>query len=135
MATQGKTDKGPDRNTGPKVVMEAYDFAKSLHEVVLRFPRVERPGLGADIERACREVLLRLVEAQTTPGAGKAGPLRAAALEIEKLRFLVRMACDFHLLSIGRYEAASATADRIGRMVGGWLRWVDRGSTQGREDS
>ncbi len=122
MGTRRKTGRDADRASGPEVVMEVYGLAKSLHEAVLRFPRAERPGLGADIERGSREVLLRLVEARTVR-EGKTAALRAAATELEKVRFLVRMACDFRLMSVGQYEAASATVDPVGRMIGGWLRW------------
>lgn len=106
--------------------METYGLARSLHEAVQRFPRTERPGLGADIERGGREALGRLVEARAAR-AGKTAALRAAAVELEELRFLVRMACDFRLMSVGQYEVASGTVDRIGRMIGGWLRWTGNG--------
>jgi hypothetical protein len=114
--------------------MEAYALAKILHEAVVRFPRAERPGLGADVERGCREVLGRLVEARMAEG-GKTAALRAAAVDLEKLRFLVRLACDFRLMSVGQYEIATGTVDRIGRMIGGWLRWTGGDGGTGHDRS
>jgi len=122
MGGRSRKPAGADGRGGPAAVLAAYDLAKALHEAVLRFPRVERPGLGADIERACRTVLGGLIEAQM--GQEKAASLRAAAVELEKLRFLVRMACDFRHVGVGQYEALSARIDELGRMIGGWLRWA-----------
>lgn len=78
MGGRSRKPAGADGRGGPPAVLAAYDLAKALHEAVLRFPKAERPGLGADIERACRTVLGGLIEAQM--GQEKAASLRAAAV-------------------------------------------------------
>ena len=122
MGTRRASRDAGDKSGGAAVVLHAYDLCKALHEAVLRFPRVERPGLGTDLERECRAVLGHLVEARMSPD--KTATLRAASVELEKLRFLVRMSSDFRLVSVGQYEALSGQVDEVGRMIGGWTKWA-----------
>jgi len=51
-------------------------------------------------------VLLLLIEAYYTKGEPKRIALQKANLELEKIRFLVRLAKDLHCLDLRRYELA-----------------------------
>jgi hypothetical protein len=48
--------------------------------------------------------------------------LRAANLELEKLRFGIRLAKDLRHIDFGRYEYAARSIDEVGRLVGGWMK-------------
>jgi hypothetical protein len=48
--------------------------------------------------------------------------LETANLQLEVLRFQIRLAKDLQCLRLNSYEFASRAVDEIGRMVGGWAR-------------
>jgi hypothetical protein len=97
-----------------------YRFILWLIPTLERFPRTQRFLLGDRIETVALDVLERLIEATYTRERG--GLLREANTDIEKLRYLLRIAHALHYLDNRRYEHAARTLDEIGRLVGGWLR-------------
>jgi len=78
------------------------------------------------VESAALEVLEALTEAAYTKD--RAAPLRRAALALQRLRLLLRLAKDVKALDFKRYGHAAVTVDEIGRMIGGWSRH-DKGRT------
>ena len=66
------------------------------------------------------DVLLLLVEAAYE--RDKIPLLRRASLELEKLRFLIRLGKDLGFTSLKQYEHASKELVGLGQQIGGWLR-------------
>ena len=84
------------------------------------FPRSHRFVLGDRIENIVLEVLELLIEAAYT--RDKAALLKRTSIQLEKLRYLIRISKDMTFISLRQYEFASKQIDEVGRMVGGWLR-------------
>jgi hypothetical protein len=97
-----------------------YEFLRWLIERVGKFPRDQRFLLGDRIENAGLDVLLLLVEAVYS--RDKRGVLRRANLELEKLRWLIRLAQDSRLLSVSQYEYAAKQMTDVGAQIGGWIK-------------
>jgi hypothetical protein len=118
-AAQYKSQAGGARATGP--ALEAmYQFVLWLIPAVEKFPRSQKFLLGDRLQAQALAVLDSLIAATYTRERG--GHLRAANLELEKLRFGVRLAKDLQHLDFKRYEHAVRAMDEVGRMVGGWIR-------------
>jgi len=106
-----------------KVISDCYDLAVYLSRRVEKFPRSHRYTLGADIERRVQGLLGELVRARY---AG-AGDVRAAILtdvnvELEVLRFQVRLAKDLSALPVTSHGEAARQLEQVGAQVGGWLK-------------
>jgi four helix bundle protein len=121
-----KTKAGGD---GPVIFAEAYRLLLDLYPAVRRFPRAQQPVLGRRMEDAALALLSGILEANAE--AAKGPRLRAMSVELEKLRVLARLAKDLSFLSFGQYEALVARVDGIGRMLGGWIKWAERGAGGG----
>lgn len=107
------------RATGP--ALEAmYQFLLWLVPVLDKFPRSQKFLLGDRLQAQALGVLDSLIAA--TYSRERGGHLRAANLELEKLRFGIRLAKDLKHLDFTRYEHAARHIDEVGRMVGGWLK-------------
>lgn len=102
------------------VVPKAYDLVLWLIPRVNEFPRSQRFVLGERIESAALELLDTLVEAQYR--RDKVHLLDRANLILVRLRHLLRLANDLHLLGARRHEFVSERLEEIGRMVGGWAK-------------
>lgn len=99
---------------------QAYDLLLWLITHVGKFPRSHRFVLGERIETAMLTVLMLLVEAAYT--SEKLPLLQRANLELEKLRFLIRLGKDLGMTSVKQYEHASKAVLTLGQQVGGWIR-------------
>ena len=72
-------------------------------------------------------MLLHLVDASYQ--ARNAASLGAAVRQINRVRYLARLAKDLRAINLDAHEFAAKAIDEIGRMTGGWLK----SAKQGRE--
>ena len=101
-------------------VESSYQLLLWLIPVLDGLPRSQKFQLGDRLQTTALQVLDTLIEAAYSRERGAL--LRRANLDLEKLRFWVRLAKDLKLLDFKRYEHASRLIDELGRQVGGWLR-------------
>ena len=85
-----------------------------------RFPRNHRFVLGERIERNLYGILETLIAAKYTKNRHRL--LEDTNLNLEILRFQMRLAKDLQCLKVESYAFAAKSIDEIGRLVGGWLR-------------
>ena len=76
--------------------------------------------MGERIERNLYGLLETLIAAKYTKKRQQL--LEEANLNLEILRFQMRLAKDLQCLKIESYAFAAKSIDEIGRLVGGWLR-------------
>jgi hypothetical protein len=106
-----------------KVISDCYDLAVYLSRRVEKFPRSHRYTLGADIERRVQGLLGQLVRARyAAAGEGRTTILADVNVELEVLRFQVRLAKDLKALPVTGHGEAARQLEQIGAQVGGWLK-------------
>jgi hypothetical protein len=103
-----------------KVIADFYDFMIWLIRHVERFPRHHRYSLGIAVESRLQTILGLLLRAKYAKE--KAGHLQEANLELEILRFQVRLAKDLGALEVRSHGHATKLMLEIGSQIGGWLR-------------
>jgi hypothetical protein len=103
-------------------VTKTYDLVKWLIPTVQKYPRDYRFSLGEKTESAVLNVLMLLLDAKVT--RDKAGLLTAANRELEKTRWLIRLAKDFNLISLKQYEFAAQQMIEVGQQIGGWRKYA-----------
>ncbi|MBM4398611.1 MAG: diversity-generating retroelement protein Avd [Deltaproteobacteria bacterium] len=96
---------------------------KDLLSRTRKFPKSVRHTFANRIEDLALDVVERLVEARWA--RSKAAILRAASLDVEKLRILCRLAHDEGFLDHRGYEHVARNLDEAGRMLGGWIKQQD----------
>jgi hypothetical protein len=102
------------------VVQKAYEWALWAIPKVEKFPKSYRFSIGQSLVSASIELLMNLVDA--TYQARNSGSLGAAVREVNRIRYLVRLAKDLRAINLDGYEFASKAIDEVGRMAGGWLK-------------
>jgi hypothetical protein len=103
-----------------KVIADFYDFMLWLIQHTEQFPRHHRYSLGVAMENRLQTILALLLRAKY--GREKTRWLHEANLELEILRFQVRLAKDLRALSINSHGHAAGLLQNIGAQIGGWLR-------------
>ena len=103
-----------------KVISDFYDFTLYLIGRVEKFPRHHRYSLGTSIENRLQTILAYLLRAKYN--REKIGSLTEANLELEILRFQLRLAKDLKVLAVKSHEHASKRIQAVGVQIGGWLK-------------
>jgi hypothetical protein len=102
-----------------KVIQDFYDFMLWLIQHAEKFPRHHRYSLGIALENRLQRILELLLRAKYS--REKAAFLSDANMELEVLRFQVRLAKDLKALSIKSHGHAAEVMQGIGAQIGGWL--------------
>jgi hypothetical protein len=115
-----EADTGRRATAGVTIVPKVYDLILWLVPRVGEFPRAQRFLLGDRIQETALDLLDVLVEAQYR--RQKLMLLAEANVKLTRLRHLLRLANDLHLLGARRYEYVAQHLEEIGRMIGGWTK-------------
>ena len=102
------------------IMQKTYDMALYGHNCVVNFPKSEKFALGAEIKQSLLTCISLIIRANKK--FHKKTTLQDLDIELEKLRYLVRIAKDIKILPLKQYELWSERLAEIGRMVGGWLK-------------
>jgi hypothetical protein len=102
------------------VIQLTYDFILWMVGHTSKFSRAHKFSLGDRLEKQGYQVLEDLIRAKFN--RDRAGILENVNLELEILRFQIRLARDLKCLTPKSYGYAAEQIEEIGRMVGGWLK-------------
>jgi hypothetical protein len=104
------------------VIADCYALTLDLTRRVEKFPRHHRATLGAELADRCRAVLAGLIRARYAAPTDRPSLLAAANVELELLRFGLRLAADVRALPFSGHGHLVRLAERVGVQVGGWLK-------------
>ena len=102
------------------IIRAFYDFVLWLTPKIAKFPRNHRFVLGERMERQLYNILENLIRAKYT--RDRKPILDRVNVDLEVLRFQVRLAKDLHCLPVKSYGLAAEQLVDVGRQVGGWHR-------------
>lgn len=103
-----------------KVISDFYDLMLWLINHTEKFPRHHRYSLGVAMENELYKILSMLLRAKYSPT--KASILNDANIELEVLRFQIRLAKDLKVLPVKSHGYAAGLMQSIGAQIGGWLK-------------
>ncbi len=103
-----------------QAVPKLYDVIMWLLGRVERFPRSQKFTLGDRTITLALDTLDVLIEATYT--RKRLHLLQRANVQLEKLRYLIRLSHDFKLLSTKQYAYISQEVNEVGKLIGGWIR-------------
>lgn len=104
------------------VVTHTYDLLYYLVPQLVKFPRSQKFVLADRIQTLLTDILQQLIEAYFSRPEAKKTILQQVNLNLEVLRYLVRLAKDLHCLDLRRYELVQDKINQIGTQVGAWIK-------------
>ena len=105
-----------------KIRLEVELMIKYGYTALRQFPKSEKHVLSAEI-RQCMYRLLRLVII-TNRRYHKKTTMQDIDAELDLLRSLIRLAMELQFLPFRQYEIWSKHANKIGGMLGMWMKWL-----------
>ena len=109
-----------------QVIPKLVDFIEWIIPALDKFPKSRKFFLGDRIETGLLDVLDKLIEANYS--REKLVILRKANLQLEKIRYLLRIAYRMRCFDVRRYEFCCKALVEIGRMIGGWIKSLTAGN-------
>lgn len=103
-----------------QVISDFYDLTLYLIQRVEKFPRHHRYSLGTSVESRLQTILALLLRARYT--RDRSACLADANIELEILRFQLRLAKDLQALPLRSHGHAAKLLEGIGAQLGGWLK-------------
>lgn len=103
-----------------KIISDFYDFMLWMIRHTEKFPRHHRYSLGLAIENRLQTLLALFLRAKYSKN--KSDTLNDANIELEVLRFQIRLAKDLKVVSVRSHGYAAGALLSIGSQAGGWAR-------------
>lgn len=104
------------------IFQKTYDLIRQVYIYVPKFPKRQQYVLGQRIESHCVDFLGLVVEANEKEE--KLESLKRASVTLNKLRIFGRLAKDLKFLPFKEYQILEEIIDEIGKMLGGWIKFV-----------
>jgi hypothetical protein len=102
------------------IFAKTYDLVKWLIPLTVKFPRHQRFVVAQAMQQAALNLQERLIEAVRLPNT--TGHLQAADVELDKLRFYLRLSYDLGYISLGQQRHGGQMLAEVGRLLGSWQK-------------
>jgi len=106
------------------IYTRTYDFVTWLLPMSEKFPKSQRFIVTQRLQNSALNFQELLIEANTLRGAKRTEKLRLADAELRKTRLYLRLCEKWKWLTTGHYKHASVMVAEIGRLLGGWMKYV-----------
>ena len=107
--------------TESPIFVRTYDFILWLIPRTMAFPRSQRFVLTKRLQDSMLSFYEKIIEAALCSDRQRFAQLRAADVELVKVRKYLRMAHDLEWFNPRQYQYAAAQVTEIGNLLGGWM--------------
>lgn len=106
------------------IITLTYDLLKYLIPQLTKFPRTQKFVLADRIQNSTTDILEQLIEAYYTERSKKVVILLKTNIQLEKLRYLIRLAFDTRCINERRYIFIQSQVNEIGTQLGAWKKSI-----------
>lgn len=103
-----------------KLLQKVYDMIQYGYICLRQYPKSEKHTLAAETKRAMFALLKAIIMANKR--YYKKNSIQEADIQLDILRYYVRLGKDLEFLPIKKYENWAKMLAEIGKMIGGWLK-------------
>jgi len=101
---------------------KTFDLLVYLLQVSEKFPRNHRLGLGRRLQEVSLGFIDLLLEARKCPVEARPALLQRADVDLDRLRYTVRLCQELGLLTPSQYQYAAGLLVETGKLLGKWLQ-------------
>ena len=111
-------------NFEPTLINKIYKFYFQSYGMFHNFPKQSRYTLGQKIETITLDLLEMVSLANQEIRTLREPHLRKASAKCESVKLLIRMGYDLKLFNDHQYIALENQVQEIGKMIGGWIKYL-----------
>jgi len=101
------------------ILQKCYDMMHYGYTALRQYPKSEKHTLAAETKRSMYDLLKLIIRANKK--YHKKTTLQDLDIELENLRYLVRLGNGLEFLPFKKYENWSRMLNELGKMLGGWI--------------
>jgi hypothetical protein len=101
---------------------KTFDLLVYIFQISEKFPRSQRMVLGRRVQETALGFLDLLLRARKCAVAERLDLLHQADIELDRLRYTVRLCQELGLLSLKQYQYAAGLLVETGRLLGTWVK-------------
>ena len=101
---------------------KTFDLLVYLLQVSEKFPRNHRLGLGRRLQEIGLGFIDQLLRARKCPVADRPALLNQADIDLDRLRYTVRLCQELGLLTPPQYQYAAGLLVETGKLLGSWIK-------------
>jgi len=102
------------------ILEKLYELILWMFPLITKFPQKQRFVLGQQLQNSLLDILKNIIQANHE--SDKAIVLKQVSIELDKFRYLFRLAKDLKFMNIRQYEFGALKANEVGKMLGGWMK-------------
>ena len=102
------------------IFTKTYDLLMWLLPATTKFPREHRFVMARAVQETALRFQERLIEAGLGGDRTRQHALAQADVELDKLRFYLRLSRDMSLITPRQYQHVAEITTEVGRLLGGW---------------
>lgn len=106
------------------ILQKCYEMVKYGRSALKQYPKSERHNLAADTKLAMYGLLRLIIRANKR--YYKKTTLQDVDIELDFMRYLIRLGRDEGFLPFKKYEIWSKKINEVGKMLGGWMKSVNK---------
>jgi four helix bundle protein len=106
------------------IFTRTYDFVTWILPMTEKFPKSQRFTVTQRLQNSVLNFQEALIEVNALRGARRTEKLHFADAELRKTRLYLRLCVKWQWLTPGQYKHASEMVAEIGRLLGGWMKYV-----------
>lgn len=104
------------------ILQKVYDFYRELYLTIEKWPKKDKYTLGEKAEKTTLDLMELLIAANYTQREKKIASLDQAAVKLDLLKTLIRLAENIKAISTKKYLLLEEKLQETGRMLGGWIK-------------
>jgi len=89
-------------------------------------PKMDRYTIGEKVFSLLIELLVGILQAQYLTQEQKIEKLKANSSELDNIKILVRLTRSLEIIDEKQYINLENKLQEIGRMLGGWIKWLNK---------
>lgn len=113
-------------NNDIPVLNKSYELYKLFHEYRKVVPKQDRFTIYERSEHVILSTIELLLESSYGNKERKIILLEKASVKLNILRFLIRLMKETRTFDLKKYALLESIIDEIGRMIGGWIRSINK---------
>lgn len=107
-----------------KILQKCYDMIEYGYIALRQYPKSEKHTLAAETKRSMYSLLGLIIRANKK--YYKKTTLQDIDIELENLRYLIRLGNGLGFLPFKQYENWSRKLNELGKMLGGWFKSINK---------
>jgi four helix bundle protein len=107
-----------------KILQKTEEMISYAYTALKQFPKAEKHVLSAEIRNTMFKIVGLIIT--TNKKYYKKTTLQELDVELEKLKYYIRLSKNLGFLDIKKYETWSKKNIEIGKMIGGWMKSISQ---------